>query len=434
MKDVRLFCYTVRAMSKTKRVLLALRLNYSTNRQFLEGVARYLRHAPGWRVTVVENFYDFDAAALARAAHDRYDGILTVPPHDPEAARLLCAQTTPLALLGATGDELPGRRRIAFVGSDERGLGAHAAERFRSLGTFRAFAFVMSSPATVWARQRFEGFRDALAAHGCEPPVLIDSPHVAGSPDDLACLKAALAALPKPLAVMAAYDQRGAQVLQACDGAGLSVPTRVQVIGVDDDPVFCDFSRPTLTSLSTSQVRKGEVAAMALDRLMDDARAGRKVVKLKGSEIVERESTAPLAPAAHLVERAMAFVERRATSGVRARDVVAHLGVSPALVSRRFREYGCRTLSDALARARLKAVRVKLRTTNLRIGAITAACGFPNADYAKRLFRKTYGLTMREYRRSLAAHAPLFSRAAPESTLPAGTTRTAKRQLSLPEA
>lgn len=392
-------------MSKTKRVLLAFRLNYSSNRQFLAGVARYLRHAPSWRVTVAENFYDFDAATLAKAARDSYDGILTVPPHDPEAAQLLNAQTVPLALLGATGDELPARRRVAFIGSDERGLGTHAAEHFRSLGTFRAFAFVMSSPATVWAQQRFEGFRDALAAHGCEP-VLIDSPHVAGSPDDLSYLKDALAAMPKPVAVMAAYDQRGAQVLQACDGSGLTVPKHVQVIGVDDDPVFCDFSRPTLTSLSTSQVRKGEVAAMALDRQMSDVHAGRHVIKLKDAKIVERESTAPIAPAAHLIERAMDFVERQATHGVRARDVVAHLGVSRALVSQRFREYGCRTLSDALARARLKAVRAKLRTTKMKIGAITAACGFPNADYAKRLFRKTYGLTMRDYRRSLAAHTP----------------------------
>ena len=392
-------------MSKTKRVLLAFRLNYSSNRQFLAGVARYLRHAPSWRVTVAENFYDFDAATLAKAARDSYDGILTVPPHDPEAAQLLNAQTVPLALLGATGDELPARRRVAFIGSDERGLGAHAAGHFRSLGTFRAFAFVMSSPATVWAQQRFEGFRDALAAHGCEP-VLIDSPHVAGSPDDLSYLKDALAAMPKPVAVMAAYDQRGAQVLQACDGTGLTVPKHVQVIGVDDDPVFCDFSRPTLTSLSTSQVRKGEVAAMALDRQMSGVHAGRQVIKLKDAKIVERESTAPIAPAAHLIERAMDFVERQATHGVRARDVVAHLGVSQALVSQRFREYGCRTLSDALARARLKAVRAKLRTTKMKIGAITAACGFPNADYAKRLFRKTYGLTMRDYRRSLAAHTP----------------------------
>lgn len=393
-------------MPKTKRVLLAFRLNYSSNRQFLAGVARYLRHAPSWRVTVAENFYDFDAATLAKAARDRYDGILTVPPHDPEAARLLCAQTMPLALLGATGDELPTRRRVAFVGSDERLLGQRAAQHFLSLGTFRAFAFVLSSPTTVWAQQRFEGFRDALAARGCES-VLIDSPHVAGSPDDLAFLKDALATLPKPVAVMAAYDQRGAQVLQACDDANLSVPKQVQVLGVDDDPVFCDFSRPTLTSLSTSQSRKGEVAAMALARLMDDAHAAREVIKLKDAEIVERESTAPIAPAAHLIERAMEFIERQATSGVRARDVVAHLGVSQALVSQRFREFGCPPLSDALARARLKAVRVKLRTTKLKIGAITAACGFPNADYAKRLFRKTYGLTMRDYRRSLKRpHTP----------------------------
>ena len=38
--------------------------------------------------------------------------------------------------------------------------------------------------------------------------------------------------LPCTSAVMAAYDQRGAQVLQACDGTGLSVPKHVQVLGV----------------------------------------------------------------------------------------------------------------------------------------------------------------------------------------------------------
>ena len=157
-----------------------------------------------------------------------------------------------------------------------------------------------------------------------------------------------------------------------------------------------------------------EARAALLDRLMSDVHAGRQVIKLKDAKIVERESTAPIAPAAHLVERAIDFVERQATNGVRARDVVAHLGVSRALVSQRFREYGCRTLSDALARARLKAVRAKLRTTKMKIGAITAACGFPNADYAKRLFRKTYGLTMRDYRRSLAAHTPPHGNSKPK--------------------
>ena len=57
------------------RVLVALRLGYSSTRRFLAGVARYLRHTPSWRVTVAENFYDFDAATLAKAARDSYDSM-----------------------------------------------------------------------------------------------------------------------------------------------------------------------------------------------------------------------------------------------------------------------------------------------------------------------------------------------------------------------
>lgn len=386
-------------MSKTRHILLAFRLAYSSNRNFLAGIARYLKRAHNWHATIAENFYDFTDSTLQSTVKGIYDGIITVPPHDPKSIDLLASISKPTVIIGSSMPNLsPSRKRITFIKCDDKAIGQQAARHFMSLGTFQSFAFVMPRQVTSWATNRLDGFRDTLAKHGKEV-YMLNSLYEDGSLEDIAYLRDALSRMPKPVAVMAAFDQRGTHVLQACaTSADLSIPDRVQVISVDNDPIFCDFTRPSLTSISMCQTRMGEVAAIELARLMETPNATRKTVTLKNAEIVERESTAPISPASHLIKRTMEYIVRHATTGILPRDVTEHIGVSHALISKRFRDLGYGTMSSTIARAKLRAVRVKLRTTKLKISAITASCGFANADYAKRLFKKTYGVTMREYR------------------------------------
>ena len=58
---------------------------------------------------------------------------------------------------------------------------------------------------------------------------------------------------------------------------------------------------------------------------------------------------------------------------------------------------------DAILNLRLEAVKRHLLTTNRSILAIGTDCGFGNADYLKRLFKKRFGLSMRAYRRQASA-------------------------------
>ena len=197
---------------------------------------------------------------------------------------------------------------------------------------------------------------------------------------------------------MAAYDNRALNVLSVCLHPELTVPSKVSVIGVDNDPVLCDFSSPTLTSISTDQDCKGEIAAEELEKLISTRSRRVHTIIMKNVSVVRRESTAPIAPAAYLIERALRFIADNACSGIRARDVIAHLGVSPALVYRRFRENGLLPLSGEINRVRLETVKRHLLETQLPISVITEMCGFPSPQYAKRLFKQTFGLTMREFR------------------------------------
>jgi LacI family transcriptional regulator len=384
-------------MARKRKILVALRLEYSSHRAFLTGIARYRKRMSAWDVTVVEGFTDFTAAALRDTLDAGYEGILTVVPRTREAEQLLAECPIPIAVLGMADDLAARTAPTVYVKGREEEVGATAARYFMSLGSFRSFAFVGIASRISWSKARRIGFRKELRKLG-RHMTTISSPFPDGSADDLKFLEKALLRLPKPAAVMATHDNRALNVLSVCSQPELTVPSKVSVIGVDNDPVLCDFSSPTLTSISMDQDRKGEVAAEELEKLINTRSRQIHTIILKNVSVVRRESTAPIAPAAYLIERALRFIADNACSGIRARDVIAHLGVSPELVYRRFRENGLLSLAGEINRVRLEAVKRQLRETRLPIAVITDMCGFPSAKYAKRLFKQTFGLTMREFR------------------------------------
>lgn len=381
-----------------KKILVALRLNYSSNRYFLSGIARFIRHTANWRVTVEQDFSEFTDKMIRQIADYGYDGIITVPPHDSAAERLLEQQNIPLVVIDANNDDLKHRRKnLVFLRGDNEGFGALAAQHFAKLGHFRSYAFITPFKETAWAENRFHGFQRALAQRA-ESVEKISSPYPSGSPEDIQYLQQALRALPKPLAVLGAYDVLAMHVLQACEAEGLAVPKLVEVLGMDNDPVFCDFSRPALSSISMGQLRVGELAAIELNRLIEKQPQPIRTVITRNAEVISRESTAPLSPATHLVERALEIIERETSTGISARDVIARLGVSRALADRRFRELQGMSIGEAITRRRLALLRQQLRRTDQPIAVLSASCGFATPDHAKRMFKKAYGLSMRDYR------------------------------------
>jgi methylphosphotriester-DNA--protein-cysteine methyltransferase len=56
------------------------------------------------------------------------------------------------------------------------------------------------------------------------------------------------------------------------------------------------------------------------------------------------------------------------------------------------------TLQDELQRTRLKRVHALLAETNHSVRAIAHACGFTSASYLGKVFRRTFGMTMTQYR------------------------------------
>ena len=74
-----------------------------------------------------------------------------------------------------------------------------------------------------------------------------------------------------PVGILASADLRASMVLEACQKLRLRVPDDVAVVGVDNDPMVCDFCDPPLTSISRNDYQIGYEAAILLDQLLRTA-------------------------------------------------------------------------------------------------------------------------------------------------------------------
>ena len=73
--------------------------------------------------------------------------------------------------------------------------------------------------------------------------------------------------------------------------------------------------------------------------------------------------------------------------------------VSRRLLDLRFRAITGKTVLSAIQDEQLNRVRDLLRTTSLSITEISTLCNFRSENHLKSLFKKTYGITMRDFRR-----------------------------------
>ena len=179
----------------------------------------------------------------------------------------------------------------------------------------------------------------------------------------------------------------------------MSSPNDIAVLGVDNEWIFCTHTQPTLSSVQPDFERAGFLAAQCLDRMM---RAGGGNIRMTCpvKTIVGRESTAPSNTAGLMIRRAEEFIHDHPSSVTCVGDVARHLKVSRRLLDLRFRAITGKTVLSAIQDEQLDRVRDLLRTTSLSITEISTLCNFRSENHLKSLFKKTFGITMRDYRKS----------------------------------
>ncbi len=376
-----------------RNVALLIETSNAYARGLLQGVVHYIREHEPWSFHLMEQGRGDDPPAwLARW---RGDGIIARI-ETPNIARAVVRAGLPAVDLSAAR-LVP---RLPWVETDDEQIARLAAEHLLERG-FRHFAFC-GDARFKWSAWREEHFRRRLEAAG--QPVQVYRP--TSGAGDLAGqareMRRWLEALPKPVGVMACYDIRGQQVLDACRGAGLAVPEEVAVIGVDNDTLLCELASPPLSSVVPNAHRTGYEAAALLDRMMRGEKVAARSQLIAPLGVEARQSTDVLAVDDREVARAVRFIREHACDGINVGDVLKAVPLSRRVLEQRFQRLLGHTPRVEILHARLARVKQLLGETDLPLYLIAERTGFEHVEYLSVVFKRETGATPRAFRAGAA--------------------------------
>jgi LacI family transcriptional regulator len=213
-----------------------------------------------------------------------------------------------------------------------------------------------------------------------------------------------LKSLPTPVAVLTCHDDRGQQVIDACLRAGLSVPDKVAILGVDNDPFLCNLSTPQLSSIDVYPERIGYEAAALLDRLMKGGRAPRKPLLFEPRGLVIRQSTDVTAVADPYVAQASRLIRDHAGEAISIEQLVAKIPVSRSALFRRFKEHLGRSPKKELSRVRLERAKALMTNSMLSVEEVARQTFQTDAKHFIAVFTRATGVTPMRYRKQRAYH------------------------------
>jgi len=375
-----------------KKVLIALKMAGIAGQEKLSGIFRYLGEDSPWETTILRTDSECTPARVRDALTDGYNGFIFSIPEAVAAADVLAECDIPTIAMDIHVPRLSARRaNIAFIRNSGQLIGEAAADHLLSIGRCRSYAFLHKEGMPDWSTTRFKAFRERLNAHGlwCHEFTSCEG----------------LARLARPVGLFAAHDDTAYRTLAFCKAHHLRVPEDVMLLGTDNDTLICENANPRLSSVQPDFEQEGFLAAQTLDRMMEARRLGPSesssstTLFVGVKRIVRRDSTAETSQAGKLVQKAVAYIRKNVIRGISVDDVARHLGCSRRLADLRFRELQGTTIGETIIALRLDTVRHLLATTRDSIDEISRACGYQNPNYLKNLFKKRFGLTMRDFRK-----------------------------------
>jgi len=356
----------------------------------LRGIAAYARPNRPWT-------FDHGNQTLSgvnRLLSRNPDGIL-ISVSDPEVCERLQATHVPIVNMHYA-DALP---RAGRVSNDDAAIGVLAAKHFLSRGHKR-FAYYAETGEPIDGRLR--GFREELARsrHSCE--VFHGGPH-----NDLAEYEARyeqplqrwLQGLPKPIGVFCAHDHFAWRVAESCQGADISVPAEVSIVGVDNDTAICALADPPLSSVQTGSLRIGYEAAKLLDQMMTGEPLSGANILVPPVRVITRRSSDAMAAADTLVATALTHMRTHLhdTKGIDQLSVELHC--SRRTLERRFHESVGTTPAQAWSQFRLEEAQRLLAETDLKLRLVAELSGFGEGKNLSEAFKRLTGQTPGQFRR-----------------------------------
>ncbi|MDZ8120542.1 AraC family transcriptional regulator [Pontiella agarivorans] len=358
-------------------------------------------------LVLVDGMHSATHLGVARAAHDfgwyldwgyiegsgvpdRFcgDGVLCALTNDPEMERFVRCSEVPVVDISINRSEV----KLPRVVADHPAIGKIAAEHLLEFG-HRNFAWFSFERDAV-SRARLEGFQKKLN----KPVIRLDGEFARNRGRMAEKLKA----LPKPCAVFARRDSDAAWLLSLCREEGCDVPGEIAVLGVDNNPLICEYLQVPLSSVNHDLERLGYEAARLLDELINGKEPPKSTRLIRPQGVTVRASTNSFAVLDEPVRDALIYMKNHLSRSLGTMEVADCVGLTRRMLEIRFRAATGKTVHQKMIELRLSAAEQLLRSSALTVEDISAQCGFCHAQHLSRLFKFRYGLPPLKYRKSLS--------------------------------
>ena len=194
----------------------------------------------------------------------------------------------PLVLLDAESDDTT----TSSVVPDEFGAAVTAVNHLADAG-HRRIGYVANEDDILASRGRLRGFRTAMAARGL---AVDDSLILTAHPDAQGGRAVATRILDRPdrpTALFCFNDRMAMGAYQAAALLGLSVPSDLSIVGVDNLEIIAAELLPGLTTVALPHYEMGRWAIDRLHRQIAGEESGKAVHAQLECPLIERDSVAP---------------------------------------------------------------------------------------------------------------------------------------------
>ena len=362
-------------LSRVKTVLYFQASGKVSARQKLEGVYACGREH-GWNVQVIEPGASERKAAELVEFWKPSGVIVECGSEQNHFAPRLFAKT-PVVFLDRNPKTL---NAPAFcVTHDSVATAKVAARELLSL-KLTSYAYVPWPEPRFWSEEREAGFTAALRLNGHGYSRFngkAKSSNIRALQKELG---AWLAVLPKPVGIFAANDLMAAQVAAAASRVRLRIPEDIALVGVDNDELLCENTKPTLSSVMPDFRAAGEKAAGMLARLMTNPKARPTSETFGPLRLVRRSSTNRSKRTDREVLAARDLIRREACNGLKARDVFAAFTCTRRMAEIRFRAATGKSPLEAIQEVRRSKAKELLKDRTRDRNAIANLCGYSSAN------------------------------------------------------
>lgn len=382
-------------MIRHPKVALVFACYIDPDAQVLNAISKYNRLNKRWTAFIDDQAFSKTKPEYVLARN--WDGVIS-----KELSPKLFAECAKRGIPCVDLSDYPQKTKgVPKIRPDNIAVGHMAAEYFIERG-YTNFAYCGYSNMP-WSEERRNGFEEALKLvnHSYEC-FSSDHPKYTEANWDktnVQKIQKWLDGLPKPLAVLAANDMRGLQVIDACSLMEIQVPEEVSVLGVNNDIIRCELSNPQLSSIPLNSEFYGQTAAKLIGDMMDGQTPDEMEIFIEPSEVITRRSTDAFCIEDPYVTEALHLIKNKACEGITVDWVVDQVNVSRSKLERRFRKYLGKTPQMEIRSVQTQKIKQLLLETNYTLAHIASLTGFEHPEYMSYMFKKNFSITPIQYRK-----------------------------------